>query len=509
MTDNTNQAGDSRTAFFAAGGLASKALSVVMPKGKLTAKAIVPTFNPASPSTVLTVPAYRDHLADIFSTRQSSDARALIKTLMIQDPDMSAATSAYLTTANTDLICIAKDINGAVDRAAQKTLNEILLTLTTRYDYSKGFELRPSLAALCESMRYMVLMRGMLAAEAVITKDGIFNEIRMIDPITMQWYELTNGLPTPKQVISGTPDIDLNYPSFFVSYFRQDPTSLYPNSPFVSAINTIAARQQVINDLYRIMQVTGYPRMELKVLEEVLIKNAPPMIQADPDKRASYVAQQLGAISGSIGNLRPDQAFVHTDSIEVDMLNESKPGMGLNIEPIIKTLNAQNQAGLRAVSTILGRGESGVNTASVEARIFALTAQEINEPIAHLLAQILTMVLRMSGSQSYVHCKFRSVELRPDLELEPQLAMKTSRLKDDLSLGIIDDDEYHLEMYGRIRPDWAPELTGTGFMKGGSAAVDASAVSPNADPLGRSIKTPGSSAARSNSTKTSGGKAAK
>ena len=494
---------------FAAGGLAQKALQVIMPKRAPTAKSITPTYNAASPQNVLTVPQYRDHLSDLFDTRQASDARDLIKLLMIQDPDASAATNAFLTTANTDIIAVVKDANGAIDRPGLQTLNQLLLSLTTRYDYSKGFEHRQSLKTLAESMRYMLLLRGMLAAEAIITKDGIFNEIRMIDPITMQWYELTNGLPTPKQIISGTPDIDLNYPSFFVSYFRQDPTSLYPNSPFVSAINTIAARQQVINDLYRIMQVTGYPRMELKVLEEVLIKNAPPMIQADPDKRASYVAQQLGAISGSIGNLKPDQAFVHTDSIEVDMLNESKPGMSLNIEPIIKTLNAQNQAGLRAVSTILGRGESGVNTASVEARIFALTAQEINEPIAHLLAQILTMVLRMSGSQSYVHCKFRSVELRPDLELEPQLTMKASRLKDDLSLGIIDDDEYHLEMYGRIRPDWAPELTGTGFMKGGSAAVDASAVSPNADPLGRSIKTPGSPSAKSNSTKTSGGKAAK
>lgn len=498
-----------KTAFFAAGGLASKALSVVMPKGKLTSKAISPTYNAASPTTVLTVPAYRDHLSDIFDTRQAGDARSLIKSLMIQDPDMSAATSAYLTTANTDLTCLAKDINGSIDRAGQKTLNQILLTLTTRYDYSKGFEIRPNLSALCESLRYMVLMRGMLAAEAIITKEGVFNEIRQIDPITLQWYSKTNGLPTPVQRISGLDDIDLNYPSFFVSFFRQDPTTLYPSSPFVSAINTIAARQQVINDLYRIMQVTGYPRMELKVLEEVLIKNAPPMIQADQDKRQEYVSAQISAISGSVGNLKPDQAFVHTDSIEVDMLNESKPGMAVNIEPIIKTLNAQNQAGLRAVSTILGRGEAGVNTASVEARIFAMTAQEINEPIAHLLSQILTMVLRLSGSQSYVHCKFRSVELRPELELEPQLTMKASRLKDDLSLGVIDDDEYHLEMYGRIRPDWAPELSGTGFMNKASAAVDASAISPNSDPLGKSLKTPGSQNAKSKATKTSGGKAAK
>lgn len=492
---------DQNRSLFAAGGLPAKALSVILPKGKPPAKAITPTYNPASPSTVLTIPAYREHLTDIFDTRQASDARVLIKNLMVNDPDMSAATSAYLTVANTNLICVAKDADDKIDRPAQKILNAILQTLTTRYDYSKGFEFRPSLKALCESMRYMILLRGMLAAEMVFTKEGVFDEIRMVDPISLKWFETKNGVATPKQAVSGQDDIDLNYQTFFVSFFRQDPTTLYPNSPFVSAINTIAARQQVINDLYRIMQVTGYPRMELSVLEEVLLKNAPPAIKSDATKKDAYVAAQITAISGAVGNLQPDQPFVHTDSIKVGMINEGKPGMALNIEPIIKTLNAQNQAGLRAVSTILGRGESGVNTASVEARIFSMTAQELNEPIAELLNQILTMALRMTGSQSKVVCSFQDVELRPALELEPQLNLRSARLRQDLSDGIIDDDEYHLKMYGRIRPDSSPILSGTGFMvSAAQGPVDPSAVSPNTDPTGRSVASSRTKAPASNAT---------
>ncbi|HNC06452.1 MAG TPA: hypothetical protein PLS38_09125, partial [Solirubrobacterales bacterium] len=211
-----------------------------------------------------------------------------------------------------------------------------------------------------------------------------------------------------------------------------------------------------------------------------------------------YVTQQLNQITSAIGTLRPDQPFVHTDSIEPKMMNESKAGMSLNIDPIIKTLNAQNQAGLRAVSTILGRGESGVNTASVEARIFSMTAQELNQPIAEILSRIFTMVLRMTGSQSYVKVRFRPVELRPDLELEPQRVLKADRLKKDLSLGIIDDDTYHLEMYGRIRPDSAPILSGTGFMDS-SGTGGAENVTPNSDPLGRSVSSKeASNAAKSN-----------
>lgn len=492
---------DSKTSLFAAGGLAQKAMAVIAPKKPPAAKAISTTFNPSAPQNVLTVPQYRDHLSDLFDTRQASDSRDLIKLLMVQDPDAAAATNAFLTTANTDLIAVVYDADRKVDRPGMQTLNQILMTLTTRMDYSKGFEHRLSLKALAEQMRYMVLLRGMLAAEAVITKDGIFNEIRQVDARTIEWFEKQNGVRTPVQKISGQDDVDLNYPSFFVSYFRQDPTSLYASSPFVSAINTIAARQQVINDLYRIMQVNGYPRLQIKVMEEILVKHAPPMVKADPDKLRSYVDQQLAQISATVGVLRPDQPFVHTDSIEPGILNEKSPGMALNIEPIIKTLNAQNQAGLRVVSTILGRGESGVNTASVEARIFSMTAQELNEPIADILSRILTFVLRLTGSQSQVIVRFRPVELRPDLELEPQRVLRADRLKKDLSLGMIDDDEYHLEMYGRIRPDSAPILSGTGFMEKQEigSGTGADNVSPNSDALGRSVTAPGGKASKSNS----------
>ena len=485
---------------FAAGGLAQKALQVIAPKKVSTPKGVTTTYNAASPQNVLTVPQYRDHLSDLFDTRQASDARDLIKLLMVQDPDASAATNAFLTTANTDIISVVKDANGAIDRPGLQTLNQLLLSLTTRYDYSKGFEHRLSLRSLAESMRYMLLLRGMLAAEAVITKEGVFNEIRQIDPKTLEWYEKQNGIRTPIQKVSGADDIDLNIPTFFIAYFRQDPTSLYPVSPFVSAINTIAARQQVINDLYRIMQVTGYPRMEITVVEEILAKNAPPIVKADPAQLRTYVEQQLASISNTVATLRPDQAFVHTDSIAPKMMNESKAGMTMNIEPIIKTLNAQNQAGLRAVSTILGRGEAGVNTASVEARIFSMTAQELNEPIADILSRVLTLVLRMTGSQSYVEVRFRPVELRPDLELEPQRVLKSDRLKKDLSLGIIDDDEYHLEMYGRIRPDSAPVPSGTGFMEKqtNGSGTGADTVTPNSDPLGRSVSSGKSTAPKDN-----------
>lgn len=432
------------------------------PKGN----AYTTTFNPSNTQNTLTLPDYRDHLRDIFDTRQASDSRALLKQLFVHDPDVSSAVNAFLTVANTQPVFVCKDVDGVIDRKAQKDLNTILTALTTRFDYKQGFELRPSVRAISENMRYMVLLRGAVATELVLNKQKLPSQIRMVDFATVEFFEKQPSLYKPQQNPPNANDpINLDIPTFFVNYFRRDPTSVYSNSPFVSSINTVAARQQVVNDLYRIMRFTGYPRIEVTVLEEVLLKNAPANVQNDQQKKSQWVSDQIQSLTNRLSTLEPEQAFVHTDSLEAKILNDKNPSSGINVDSIINALNAQNQAALRTMSTILGRGESGVNTASVEARLFTMTAEEINEPVSDAWSQMLTMAVRLVGHEdTYVECRFRPAEMRPETELEAQIQMRQQRLRQDLSDGLITDDEYHLEMYGRIRPDSAPELSGTGFM---------------------------------------------
>lgn len=435
------------------------------------------TFNPSNSENVLSLPDYRDHLNDIFETRTADDSRELLKKLFVHDPDVSAAVNAFLTVANTPMVSICRDADGVIDREAQKDLNQLITALTTRFDYTTGFELRPSLNAINEGMRYMVLLRGGLANELVLNKQQIPSQIRMVDSATLEWFERAPAVFKPQQAPAGSNDkISLDIPTFFVSFFRRDPTSIYTTSPFVSAINTVAARQQVINDLYRIMRFTGYPRIEVTVLEEVLKKSAPASVANDSAKLKQWVSEQIQAISNSLSTMRADQAFVHTDAVEAKILNDKNPGAGVNVDNIIGALNAQNQAALRTMSTILGRGESGVNTASVEARLFTMTAEEINEPLAEQWSQMLTMAIRILGhEEATVTVKFRPAEMKSELELETQLVNRQNRLLRDLSYGVIDDDEYHLEMYGRIRPDSAPILSGTGFMDAPQEAEESSA----------------------------------
>lgn len=488
----------------AASSIKNAVQQIFLPKGKQKAggSSYTNTYNPSATTSILALPAYRDHLTDIFTSRQSSDSRDLLKGLFKYDSDVSAALHAYLTVANTEPRFYVYDAQGQLDQNGLQILDGLLTGLTRRNDYTTGFSFTKSFREVAEDCRYMALLRGGIGAELVFNKLLIPSEVRQIDLATIEFFEITPGVFKPQQrTVGTTTPLQLDLPTIFMKFYRQNPTEAYTESMFVSAINTIAARQQVINDLYRIMTITGYPRIEVSVAEEVLRKNAPASVRADEVAMSKWVSARMNEISTQLGNLRADSAFVHTDSVEAKILNDKGPGASLDVSQIINVLNSQNQAALKVVGTVIGKGETGVNTASVEARIFAMAADSLNGPIADLFSEMLTLAIRLSGYEGYVECCFDKVELRPWTELEPQLIMRQTRLKQDLSDGLITDDEYHMEMYGRPRPPSAPELSGTHFLIAQAGTPDVTGVSPNADPLGRSITPPGSKTAQSNTVK--------
>ncbi len=460
------------------------------------------TFNPSSTGTVLSVPGYREHLQDLLDTRQGLDSRRLMQQLFKQDPDVSAAVASYLTLADTPMRLFVR-ANGQIDQAATREAEQIFDALTRTLDYSQGFTWKPGPQTLLQELRYMVMLRGSIGGELVFDRQQRPNRIQQVDMASIEWFEPTSGQFKPRQKSRATGQfIDMDIVTFFVAFHRRDPTTPYSNSDFVSAINTIAARTQVINDLYRIMRMTGYPRIAIKVMEDVLRNNIPAGLKDDPVAVRDWMRDRLAEIAAQFTAIRVEQPFIHYDSAEVSIINNGRNGAELQIAEVIDTLNAQNQAGLKTMATVIGRGNSAATAASVEARIAAMNADQLNVPVKEFLEKVLTFALNAYGTAGKVEVHFDKAELRPHLELEPQRVMKASRLRQDLSLGLITDEEYHLEIYGRLPPEGAPVLMGTGFMTpDGGASVDVEAISPNSDPMGRSLAPAGSQSARSNTVR--------
>lgn len=477
-----------------------KLFEFILPKkkAKTDGNAYTDTYRPGNAAT-LTAPDYREHLEDLYDTRINSNSNELLQDLFRQDPDCSAAVNAYLTSSNTPMIYYAINADGEIDQDGTKTLEYLIDKITSRTDYTLNYQMKSSLSSIREELKYMLLLRGAAGAELVFDKTLQPKEIRNVDMLYVQWMESKNGefKPVQKTQESGE-EVSLDVPTFFTTFFRRDPTSVYTYSYFVSAINVIAARQQVINDLYRIMNVTGFPRIDISVLEEVIKKNAPAEIQANPDKYRQYIATTVQSIANSFNAVKPQQPLAHTDSVEVKMINDKNPGGSLQIAEVIETLNGQNQAAMKVVGSVLGRGSSGVNTASVEAMVFAKNASELNKPIDYLLSEIFTLALRMTGFDGKAVMYSRDVELRTATELENQLTMRQARLLEQLSLGIIDDIQYYLEMWGKV-PNNPSSLSGTNFQ---ATRINTSDTTSNTDPLGRSLTPEGGDMAKSNGNRT-------
>lgn len=456
--------------------MANKLFDFILPKKKASkgGESYTNTYNPSRTTETLDMPGYTEHLNDISDKRLQDSSIDLIEEMMHTDPDVSAALNAYLTTANTEMLYKVIDQNGDTSTEGQNILESVLYHLFEIYDYSLGFQSKATLRETLEGLRYMILMRGAVGAELVFDKTMSPSEIRIVDINTIKYIESEPGKFKPVQTTQNVQDVSLDIPTFFVSRYKQNPTSPYNYSFFTAAINTIAARQKVINDLYSIMRLVGYPRITIKVLEEILRKRAPMDIQKDSLKLTQWMNSQLNSIANRFSGIRPDQPFAFTDSVEPAILNQRQPGGSLQVAEIIDTLNAQNQAGLKIVATVLGRGESGVNTASVESRIFTMSAESLNEPLADLMSRILTLAIRMAGFDGRVKVWFRHAELRPDLELESLRIQKQNRLLRDLSYGKISDEYYNIEMYGFLPPEGSEQLSGTRFFDESYENVDKS-----------------------------------
>jgi hypothetical protein len=482
-------------------------LQIVLPKKKAKAggTALTPTYKLGQP--VLTLPRYRDHLDDLFTSRSANDARSLMSTLSRHDSDVSAAFYAYQSIAGSaEWIIKAYDANGELATDGITLANQIIEQITTVTDYSLGFSAKQGFNELNDDMRFWTLLRGSPGAELILNKKFEPDSLRLIDMATVTWNEAQPGVYKPTQKPTGASTIiNLDVPTFFVARFQQNPTDIYTYSPFVAAINTIATRQQVINDLYRITQIIGYPRIDVTVMEEVLLKSAPALLRSSTEKTREFIDNQMGAIRSAFTALKADQPFVHTDSVEVGMVNDKNPASSLPIQNVIEVLNEQNQAALKTMPAVIGKSNNG-QVASTEARLFALNCDALNRVIGGIWSQVLTLACRLAGFQGSIELLFDPVELRPMLELEPQKTMLQSRLEQALSRGYITDDEFHLAVFKRPRPQSAPELSGTNFADPVQpASVDATGQSPNGDPLGRGMAPAGGTkVARSNTVKKQG-----
>lgn len=279
-----------------------------------------------------------------------------------------------------------------------------------------NFELSRDFDKVINQLLLSTVTRGAACLELVLLPsldDVAF--LAPVDPGTIEFL-FENDRYVPYQ---DNGSISLDIPTFIyqeLDSFIDDP---YGRSPILNALNMVMFQMQILSDIKAVVHNQGYPRFDIKVLEDVLLQRMPVNVRHNEQAKAKWLNDRLKEIVEMYKNMNPDDAFVHYNSVEIGMAGGGKTG-GAVIDPekLMNAVDSLIMSGLKTLSTILGRRSTG-NTesfAKIEIKLYLRSVRAIQQVVALLISKALTLFLNIRGKQAQVKFEFKPVEIRTELE---------------------------------------------------------------------------------------------
>lgn len=418
-----------------------------------------------SPDSALQIKDRQLANTDITTLRTGTNSRTVLRDFVRSSPDLSAAVTAYIRTGVTSrYTAAAKNIDGTYNPEATSALHQVLNRMNVLPDYSLGFDDAPSLRSAAEMWARELMTYGGCCGELVLDKARLPYKAQPLSITQIKLYPSTDGKRLrPKQEISGA-SIDLDVPTFFMVYLDQDTLEPYPISPIEPAIQAVLMSADFMNDIRRVVKKAIHPRVVVTIDEEKFRKGIPASIRADEQKLQEYMANVVAEIQNQVNGLEPDDALVVFDTLGIEVKDHGNTNLSNEYTAIQSMADAKLAAGAKALPTVLGQANSTANAASAETLLFMKYVEgSITLKLNEMFSKMLTLAVRLLGYDVFVEFAFAPIDLKPESELEAFYAMKQSRVLEQLSLGLITDDEACIQLTGHLPPPGYVVKMGTGF----------------------------------------------
>lgn len=363
---------------------------------------------------------------------------------------------------------------GEIDEAGQAMLNNLMARLNTVEDYSFGFDNKMGVKRVLEMLLNDVVVSAGCGLELVVDKSRVPERLITFPYDSIKWRQGTNSV-YPVQSGSGE-EVELNYPTVFVSDFHRFVNEVYANPIFEAALREGRAFAVFLEDMQRVLKRSGHGRLIITLDYQRIQEVAPEEIKSDPDELAKWMEQIRQDVVDIANSLEPEDAFVTYDVAEVDILKtESEKSEYVSL---MNALSGNLATALKSNPSILGlRIEGSQSLSNTESLIFIKVASAIRRPVEETMSGALTLACRMLGADVYVEFNFAPIDLRPESELAAFRAMELDHDLRLLSYGYITDLEFSVRRGLGTLPAGFKPLSGTMFYD--SKAVDASKASPN------------------------------
>jgi hypothetical protein len=268
----------------------------------------------------------------------------------------------------------------------------------------------------------------------------------------------------------GSQQVPMDRPT--IRYVPIDPLPGKPNGRALAwpALHATLFTLGLMHDLRRVIAQQGWPRLDIKIQLEQLLKTMPADLQGDPEKMRVWLNEVVDGVGAAYAKLEPDDAYVHTDVTEIGGPHGTVDSQSLGeVDGIIDVLERMISRGLKSNALLMGIPE-GMSEASAN-RLYEWHIQGI-KAIQHLceglLEYLLQIALQVQGIQAIVPWRFaenRAAEMLRDAQVQ-KLNLGNAALA--YALGYVSQDEAATMALGKDKADQeVPRIPTAGIGGGG------------------------------------------
>lgn len=338
-------------------------------------------------------------------------ASRLMELLMDLSPEVSRALWDFLRFCNPGFTILA--MNGDdIDANGQVALDTFVAHLVDLYG---------SADIVFNRLFFAAFLRGAFFAELVLDESGTDPiDIATPDPNSARFRKISN--PERGQIWElgqwqGAQWVALDRET--IGYVPVDP---FPGSPYGRPLATPALFSSLFllgmfHDLRRVIAQQGYPRLDLVLDLEELLKSMPGDLEDDPEKVKEWVSATIDEIDDVYSSLEPDDAYVHTSVIKINRPVGTMSGSSLGaVEGMVRGLERMATRALKSMPLLMGSNEGVSEThANRQWEIHVAGIKSIQHLCETLMGRLFTLALRVQGIQAEVVLRF--AELRASEEL--------------------------------------------------------------------------------------------
>lgn len=451
---------------------AAQVPAVAEPKVKRGWKVWPAFFRSTRPSQAdIARPDRRLANTDVTSFRSRATTTEQLQLFASASPELSNA----LWTSNRlgipeKFTVLVRNMDGSINPEGTKFVQALVARFDYLYDPVEGYTGFSGLKTISESLARDLMMTGQMSAELVLDKALFPSRIQPFASSSVLFRE-QNGKFRPYQKVGDT-EVDLNIPTVVLLQVDNDLLTPYANAPLEPAVRAVIFSETFMNDLTRVVRRATYPRVKVKIDEEKFRKNLSPEAQMDPEKAREEMNEMVSQVDAMINGLQPEDAMVYFDSIGVE--TETPKGMNQEYETLRDISNGRLASSAKSPTSVLGleSGSASSNIASTEVAIYLRSVDSaIRQSLNQMYSRLFTMAVRLAGIDGYAVFEYEAINIRPTTELVAFRQTEQMMILEQLSLGLITDEEACLKLTGNLPPAGYVPKSGTMFHKSGAAPV--------------------------------------